>query len=470
MSKKIAITFCGGVEEVTGANYLLELSDGDVTHRMLVDCGLTQGSASMEEKNRRPFSYDPKTIDLLLITHAHIDHIGRVPKLVHDGFHGRIVSTPETKELAEPMLLDALKIADEEARRKGILALYEKADLERSLELWDGLSYGTSRELAPGVFVTPRDAGHVLGSAMFEFALDGAIYGDGEGKHQPVRLVFTGDLGNSPSPLLRDTETIRGAHYLVMESVYGDRNHESVEDRRELLKDVVLKTVKKNGTLLVPIFSLEKTQVLLYELKQLVSSEEIPFVPVYLDSPLAVTITEIYRHSSHLFNDEAKKALQKYGDILNFPKLKFTPTRMESQRIADSPNPKVILAGSGMSMGGRIREHEKNYLQDSRNTILFVGYQSAGTLGRQIEEGVKKVEIDGESIVVRAEVVNILGYSSHKDRDHLLDFVEQSVDTLKQVFVVMGEPKSALFLCQRIKDYLGVEALHPEEGERVELH
>ncbi|MBI2474285.1 MAG: MBL fold metallo-hydrolase, partial [Candidatus Taylorbacteria bacterium] len=263
MSKKIAITFCGGVEEVTGANYLLELSDGDVTHRMLVDCGLTQGSASMEEKNRRPFSYDPKTIDLLLITHAHIDHIGRVPKLVHDGFHGRIVSTPETKELAEPMLLDALKIADEEARRKGILALYEKADLERSLELWDGLSYGTSRELAPGVFVTPRDAGHVLGSAMFEFALDGAIYGDGEGKHQPVRLVFTGDLGNSPSPLLRDTETIRGAHYLVMESVYGDRNHESVEDRRELLKDVVLKTVKKNGTLLVPIFSLEKTQVLL---------------------------------------------------------------------------------------------------------------------------------------------------------------------------------------------------------------
>ena len=213
----------------------------------------------------------------------------------------------------------------------------------------------------------------------------------------------------------------------------------------------------------------KKTQVLLYEMNNLVESGAIPNVPVFLDSPLAIKITDIYKRNSHVFNETVQKAMSAGDDILRFPKLIFTPSRMESMRIAETPNPKIIIAGGGMSTGGRILKHEQMYLGDPKNTILFVGYQSAGSLGRQIEEGVRKIKIGNDQMTVRAEIIKISGYSSHKDLDNLVSFVEDSADTLKKVFVVMGEPKASLFLCQRIKDYLGVEAIHPEEGERVEI-
>jgi metallo-beta-lactamase family protein len=231
----------------------------------------------------------------------------------------------------------------------------------------------------------------------------------------------------------------------------------------------VRKNIKKGGVLLIPIFSLEKTQIILSELNFLIENKEIPDVSVFLDSPLAIKITEIYKHSTNLFNEESRKTISSGDDLFRFPKLHFTETRLESEAISNFKNPKIIMAGSGMSTGGRITEHEKRYLGDPKNTILFVGYQSAGSLGRQIEEGLKQVEINKSVVSVRAEIEKIHGYSSHKDMNGLVSFVENSVDTLKKVFVVMGEPKASLFLANRLRDYLGVDAVHPEEGESFDL-
>src|SRR3989344_1433210 len=470
---KISITFYGGVEEVTGANFVLEIKNNNQSHKIAIDCGLSQGSEFSSGKNREPFPYNPAEIETLLITHAHIDHIGRVPKFVRDGFKGRIISTPETRSLAEYMLADAERLMDEESRRNGVLPIYDKKDVEASMMLWQGIPYGESFEAIPGVNALARDAGHVLGSAMYELSVFNK------------KIVFTGDLGNSPSPLLRDTEVVNDADYLVMESVYGDRNHESKEESLVMLKEAILRTIKKGGTLLIPVFSLEKTQVLLYEMNYLVENNQIPEVPVFLDSPLAIKLTQIYKGSFNLFNEKARAVIKSGDDIFHFPKLRFTESRMESEVIKNTRSPKIIIAGSGMSTGGRIIGHERAYLSDSRNTILFIGYQAAGSLGRQIQEGVKNVSIDGQNVHVKAEIMAITGYSSHKDMDGLVEFVQKATESLElkpdasgrgadrkrrlKVFVVMGEPKASMFLAQRLHDYLGVEAVHPEEGETVEL-
>lgn len=456
------LTFCGGTGSVTGANFLLEVSG----KKILIDCGLAQGSRFADEENRKPFLYDPTAIDFLLVTHAHIDHIGRIPKLVSNGFRGKILSTPETRALAGLMFEDALKLIEEECRKVGTLPLYEHKDVLTALSLWGDIPYHQNYELADGLTVYPKDAGHILGSAMYEISYLGST--SKFRLNLKRKIVFTGDLGNSPTPILRDTETVTDADYLVMESVYGDRNHEDQSSRRKHLKDVIIETVNRNGTLIIPIFSLEKTQVILYELHELEEAYEIPVVPVFLDSPLAVEVTKVYHAMKSNWND---KALAEAGDIFRFPRLKYTVHSEESKAILNVPAPKIILAGSGMSNGGRIIHHEANYLPGSQNTILFVGYQTAGSLGRQIQDGAKEVHINGQKVVVRARIETISGYSSHKDSDHLVQFVETAAkgNPRLKVFTVMGEPKSALFLVQRLRDYVGVEATHPELGETVTL-
>ena len=488
MPQDTKLTFCGGVENVTGANFLLEAAG----KKILVDCGLVQGFHFADEKNRMPFPYDPSTIDFLLVTHAHIDHIGRIPKLVSDGFRGKIFSTPETFALARLMLEDALKLIEDECRRTGTLPLYELKDVSAALSLWREIAYHESFPLSQDLIVYPKDAGHILGSAMFEItigaesvATDGTnpssrtdrntrtkfgtrrrlTTGHGAESHRKTKIVFTGDLGNSPTPILRDTEVVTDADYLVMESVYGDRNHEDQSLRRGNLKEIIIQTAKRKGTLIVPIFSLEKTQVLLYELHELEEANEIPIVPVFLDSPLAIEVTKVYQAKRDNWNAEALAE----KDIFRFPNLKYTSHSEESKEILRVSPPKIIIAGSGMSNGGRIIHHEINYLPGSQNTILFVGYQAAGSLGRQIQDGAKEVSINGQKIPVRAHVETISGYSSHKDSDHLIEFVSATAQTVKKVFVVMGEPKASLFLVQRLRDYVGVDAMHPKEGETVEL-
>ena len=448
------VTFASGVGTVTGANFVLEIAG----KKLLVDCGLVQGEQTATHENREPFAYDPASIDMLFITHAHLDHVGRIPKLVKDGFHGEIYSTPETLELAELILADAVTLLDKEARQQGLLPLYDAADVRSAIALWKTIPYHVETRFDAGFSVYLSDAGHILGSTMYRFSCTEMI----EGKSVAKNIVFTGDLGNTPTPLLCDTESIEGAQYVVMESVYGDRNHEPIDERRAKLKQIINDTIARGGTVVIPAFSLERTQVLLYELNELVESKQIPSVPVFVDSPLAIKVTDIYKASKALFNPAAQARIASGDDLFNFPRLSFTMSTDDSRMIDHNHTPKIILAGSGMSMGGRVTHHETLYLPDPKSTIVLVGYQPVGTVGRQLLEGVKKVSINGEKIKVAATIASVLGYSAHKDSDHLVEFVATAQSSLKRVFVVMGEPKASIFLAQRLHDELHLDAIHPE--------
>ncbi len=452
MTKKLKLTFCGGVGTVTGANFLLE----NETTKILVDCGMEQGGERAHAFNRSEFPFNPAEVDILLITHAHLDHIGRIPKLVKDGFHGIIYSTPETRKITVLMLEDSVRLLAQEAEREKLDPLYSELDVRTTMSLWRDIPYHTDFDLGDGFSVVPKESGHILGAAMYEIS------------YNNKKIAFTGDLGNTPTPLLNDTEKI-DADYLVMESVYGDRNHESNDERREKFKDAIFQTISNKSTLMIPSFSLEKTQILLYELNNFFANKEVPIVPVYLDSPLAIKVTKIYHDMSKDFNSKARAQISTGDDIFDFPKLTLVGSSDESKALKEVPGPKIIIAGSGMSNGGRILHHEINYLPESKNIILFSGYQSVGTLGREIQNGSKNVHIYGQPVRVKAKVMTISGYSSHKDSDHLVEFVGEALPRLKKVFVVMGEPKSSLFLVQRLRDYLNVDATHPEEGETVEL-
>lgn len=459
---KLTLTFCGGVGSVTGANFLLTDSNN---FKILVDCGLEQGSHDADFHNHQDFIYNPAECDVLLVTHAHMDHIGKIPKLIRNGFSGVIYSTPETLALTKIMLDDALRLITQEALKKKVAPLYEEADVVNAFKNWKTIEYHKDFKLAPNYNLYLKDSGHILGSAMFELTYTGKLK---DGKDYTRKIVFTGDLGNSPTPLLNDTEQITDADYLIMESVYGDRNHEDNGTRLDKLKSVLIDNFKRNGTLLIPSFSLEKTQEILFEIHRLMEEKEIPSMRIYLDSPLALKVTEIYRRMKKDFNDEAKKESYKH-DIFAFPGLRISDTAEQSRMIAKEPNPKVIMAGSGMSNGGRIVHHEADHLNSKNNTILFLGYQAVGTLGRKIREGAKEVEIHDQKVKVLAKIEHIDGYSSHKDYDHLLAFVDDTAKTVKKVFVVMGETNTSLFFAQRARDYLGVNAVHPEEGDTVVL-
>lgn len=474
---KPRVTFYGGVGVVTGANFLLETVGvgGEDGKRILVDCGLEQGSSESSRRNRKAFEYDPATIDYLFITHAHLDHVGRIGKLVKDGFQGTIYSTPETKALAELIMDDAVGLLAREAQKEGVLPLYEAKDVGAAIGLWKTIEYHTHFQVCDGVSVYLRDAGHILGSAMIEFTIKtvGAVAGSGKaGASDTRKVLFTGDLGNSPTPLLKDTESIAasGADYLIMESVYGDRNHEPSDERKEKLKRVINETIARRGVVVIPAFSVERTQVILYELNNMTDCGQIPSVPVYVDSPLAIKVTDIYKKSTRFFN-QAAQADAGEGDhqLFNFPRLKYVPTNEGSRAIENMPGPKVIIAGSGMSAGGRVIHHEAEYLPDEKNTILLVGYQSIGTLGRQLLDGHKTVRINDRDVRVKAHIETIYGYSSHKDSDHLVEFVAEAAPSLKKVFVAMGEPKASLFLVQKLRDTVGVDAVMPERAVAYEI-
>lgn len=455
----LQITFWGGVGTVTGANFLLE---GNNT-KILIDCGLMQGTPNSYEENSKPFPYDIESVGYLFITHAHMDHIGRVCKLVRDGFRGTIYSTEETRELAQVMLQDALKVmgmkekSSVEDMRE--IPIYEMADFEQTFSLWKTISYHTDTKINDDFSVYVKDAGHILGSAMYEFSF--FPQGSPVGRK---KIVFTGDSGNSPAPLLKDIEKITDADYLIMDSVYGDRNHEPKDERDERFKRIVTETIKNNGALVIPAFSIERTQVILYELNNLIEGGKIPSVPVFLDSPLGLKVTEIYNRFKKDFNPEVQQEIKSGNDIFNFPKLNITHGSRDSQDIVNTANPKIIIAGSGMSTGGRVTWHEMHFLPDPKSTVLLMGYQAVGTLGRRIEDKPSQVEINGSMIPVKARIEMISGYSSHKDSDNLVEMVSDTASAVKKVFVVMGEPKASTYLVQRLREELDVNATYPERG------
>ncbi len=451
---KPRITFCSGVGTVTGANFLLETDKSSI----LVDCGMIQGEKFALEDNAKPFFYDVSAINALLITHAHLDHVGRIPKLVKEGYQGPIYSTPETRELAEIVLTDAVGILAMEAKQNGGVPMYGMEDVEAVFPLWKTIPYHQESKITDDVSVFLKDAGHILGSAMIEVIISNTM-----------KILFTGDVGNSPAPLLRDTEEIGDVDYLITESVYGDRNHESKDLRSQQFEKVVNDTLARGGTLVIPAFSIDRTQVLLYELNNLVEQKRIPSVPVFVDSPMAIKATEIYQASTQLFNDQVQEQIRKGDNIFSFPHLQFTVSQNESRDIERLQGAKIILAGSGMSVGGRVLSHESDFLPDPKNTILLVGYQTTGSLGRQLADGSKKVSIHGREIKVKAHIETQYGYSAHKDSDHLVEFVATASDRLKQVFVVMGEPKASMHLAQRLNDELTVKAIVPEREKGYEL-
>lgn len=447
------LKFYGAANEVTGSNHVLEV-DGVM---VIVDCGFFQGVKVCDKKNTEPFPYNPAEADALFITHAHLDHVGRIPKLFNEGFKGKIYSTPPTQEIAKLILEDTLHIIETEAKDDGHEPLFREDAVHRTFEHWETIPYNKIIELPGGLTARFLDAGHILGSAMVEFT------------HNNKKLVFTGDLGNSPSPLLPDTATLSGVDYLVTEATYGDRAHEDLSERTNQLKQVIEDTIKSKGVLMIPAFSVERTQDLLLELNDMVEGNQIPEVPIFVDSPLAIRVTKVYSKYTDYFNLETKDQIKGGDDIFKFARLRFTERASDSVAIKEVPAPKIILAGSGMSNGGRIMHHEQNYLPDSKNTLLIVGYQAVGTTGRMIEEGIKTVKIYNQDVPVRAKVVIINGYSAHKDMNALVDFVADTKDTLKKVFVVHAELGAGLFFAQRVRDYLGIDAVVPARGDAMEI-
>ncbi|MCS6789134.1 MAG: MBL fold metallo-hydrolase [Patescibacteria group bacterium] len=447
------LTFYGGTKQVTGANYLLESNDGQT--KILIDCGLIQGGRFVEPKNFENFPYDPKNISALLITHSHIDHIGRIPKLWKNGFRGKIYSTPATKDFAELLLLDSEHILSEDAKELGKEPLYTIDDINEALKLWQKIEYHEKFKI-DDFEIEFFNAGHILGSALIVI------------KNESKTIVFSGDLGNYPPPVIQTTEQLNYADYLIIESAYGDRLHQKIKQEEEL-EDIIEETINNGGVLMIPSFAMERTQELLYHLNQLVEQGKIPKVPVFVDSPLAIKLTSLYAKYQKYFNNEIKKQIASGDDILDFPMLNTTLTTEESKSINNVPPPKIIIAGAGMMHGGRILHHAKRYLSDPKSTILFVGYQTEGSLGRQILEGAKKVKILGEEVEVNCKVKQIESYSAHADQNQIIEWIKPMRLSLKNIFIVQGEEKAMQALGQRIKDELAIHTTIPSYGESFEL-
>ena len=490
------LSFYGATQQVTGSNFLLEHNG----KKILVDCGLFQGSKFAETLNYSPFAYNPKEIDFVLLTHSHADHSGRLPKLYKDGFRGKVFATKPTIDLSAIALDDNLDLIKDEARKDGHEPLFSSGDLHQIFLLAQGVEYGEELNLGDDIKAIFHNAGHILGSAIIEVNWKE----DKAGKLKSI--YFSGDLGNYPVPLLKHYDMPNQADYVVVESTYGDRLHEKssdksrtfqrgidpaerifrfppsspqqatgfsgkVRDKKDILRQVIEETIKKGGAVIIPTFAIERTQELLYELNELIEHESLPKIPVFLDSPLAIKLTKVYKSYENYFNKKVLHDIRAGDDIFSFPGLHLTFSSQESRAINEIKFSKVILAGSGMSLGGRILYHERTYLPDPNSTILFVGYQVEGSLGRQILDGKKEVKILGQKIPVNCNVRSIGGYSAHADQGMLTDWVGKAKQdgNLKKVFITHGEYSSSTVLAGKIRETMNIDSVVPEMGESFEL-
>jgi len=445
------LTFCGGVKSVTGANYLLE----NKSTKFLVECGLYQGEKFCEKENYNPFPYDPKEIKAIFITHAHLDHIGRLPQLVRQGFRGKIYSTPPTKDLALFILLDAAHLFLEQTEEP---PLYFKEDVLKTMELWETIDYHQPLKMQ-GVSFEFISAGHILGSASLIVSWE------------DKRLIFSGDLGNIFSPFIVPKEFPSFANYVVLESTYGDRKHQNVKNRQEVLLKYIQDVVENKSVLLIPAFALERTQELIFDLNYLVEHILKTNIRVFVDSPLAFQILEVYKKyvfNSLYFKEEVINIQKNGDDIFNFKGLRIIKSLEESREIFEVRPPKIIISAAGMSNGGRVLLHEIEYLSNPQNILLIVGYQTPNSLGGRLLKGEKLVEILGQEIKVRAKINFFDGYSAHADQEELIHWLSEIKGTQK-VFVVQGEPQSSLSLEEKIQSQLQLPAVLPSLNESVIL-
>jgi metallo-beta-lactamase family protein len=450
--------FYGGAENVTGVKFLLEAkANSKKSVKILVDCGTIQGAREDEEENYKDFVFNPAEIDYVFVTHAHIDHIGLVPKLCKEGFKGKIFTTAPTIDLARLTLEDSCNLLKREARKLGREPLYTKKDIDKALTLMNAVHYNKKRKLEDEIYFRFQDAGHILGSAIIELWVEGK------------KLVFSGDLGNEPAPFLNPLAKITEADYILIESTYGNRIHEGRLERKEALENTIEETFGKKGVVMIPAFAVERTQELLFELNELVENNRIPKVPIFIDSPLAIKVTGIYKKHQKYFNKKATYLIKSGDDLFNFPGLTLTENVEKSKAINRVSPPKIIIAGSGMSTGGRIVFHEKNYLPDQNNCLIIISFQARGSLGRRLLEGAKKVNIFNEEVPVKAKVVSIEGYSSHADQKALYGWLTNFSKPVKHIFAIHGEKEASEELVQKIKDHLGMSASVPKKGEMVEL-
>lgn len=448
------ITFCGANREVTGSCYYIETKHANI----VLDCGMFQGGKYAEDKNSMDFPFNPAEADAMVLTHAHFDHTGRIPKLYKEGFRGNIWCTDPTSELAMITLRDSVHLLEEEAERHHHEPLYTAQDVEPLEGLWKSLAYHVEQQIAPGVYASLTDAGHILGSASVKIRADGQ------------QAVFSGDLGNTPVPLLRNTQLIDAADVVIVESTYGNRVHEPSAHRYELLKEAIWDTVKSKGTLVIPSFALERTQELLYEINHLHLTKQIPHLPIFLDSPMAIAATDVFKQHLDYFNTEAKLELQKHHELFNFPGLKFTRSATESKEILTVRGPKVIIAGSGMMNGGRILHHLRNYLGRRNTILLIIGFQVEGSLGRKLHDGERLVSIFGQEIQVEADVRSCGAFSGHADYPRLMHWLNGfSHHRPRKIFVTHGELNSALSFSQAIEDQMSIASGVPNYGQEIDL-
>ncbi len=456
----IRITPCGAAKTVTGSCHLVEAKG----LKLLVDCGMFQGED--EERNYEPFPFDPRDIDLVILTHAHIDHCGRIPLLVKEGFRGKILCTRPTAQIARIMLLDAAKVMHETYRNKLRKAerlgevvnppIYEELDVLESFDHFSHpyLEYDEWYELAPGFRFRLRDAGHILGSSFVELNAEGR------------RITFSGDLGNRGKPIVRDPVPPDVTDVVFIETTYGDRNHKSFRESKEEFEDAVLETLYRGGNVLIPSYALERSQDVLFVLREMYERDILPECQVFLDSPLAINATKLFLQNPDFFDRETYKVFEE-GDPFSFPYLKFTRDVEDSKKINDIKSGAIIIAGSGMLTGGRILHHLKHNLWREECSLIFVGYQPKGTLGRRIIEGAQKVRILGEEIAVRAQVFTINGFSSHADQRELTGWL--SYTGKPKVFFVHGEEDKMEAFSKHLGEKLSLESYAPELGEVIEV-